>query len=289
MTDFLPKDYKVPNTSDNYMKFEQGSNRFRILASPIIGWESWIDDPDTGKRKPVRGKTREDILGEVADIKHFWAMPVFNYEMSRIQVLEVTQKTIMKAIMILSADSDWGSPLEYDLTVGREGEGLDTEYAINPKPKKKLDAAIAELWANTHLNLEALYSGDDPFADVEAGVAGEPAKSRGEIRESSAEAAPQEELASPPKKQRIFGMYDGLAKHKGIEKPDPEKCKEWVKSQFGLASFNDLTDKQALQIIGKLSAEAIKETKPKAIENAAEVFGVGVSNSEAVNPEEINF
>src|SRR4030043_1494117 len=168
MTDFLPKDYKVPTSSDNYMKFEQGGNRFRILASPIVGWEGWVDDPENvGKRKPIRGKSREDISG-VVDIKHFWAMPVFNYEMNRIQVLEITQKTIMKAIMVLSADNDWGSPLEYDLPVGREGEGRDTEYTTNPKPKIKLDAAIAELWANTHIRLEALYSGDDPFAeDVE--------------------------------------------------------------------------------------------------------------------------
>lgn len=102
----------------------------------------------------------------------------------------------------------------------------------------------------------------------------------------------EEELASTGKKQRIFGMYDGLAKKKGVEKPDPEKCKEWVKAQYGLASFNDLTDKQASEIVAKLSAGAIKLVKPKEVqpktteEEAVATFG---PNLEVVNPEEINF
>ena len=37
---FLPTSYEVPNKPGNYMKFADGENRFRVLASPILGWEA---------------------------------------------------------------------------------------------------------------------------------------------------------------------------------------------------------------------------------------------------------
>ena len=37
MDNFLPIDYEVPEKAGNYMKFEDGINRFRILQKPIFG------------------------------------------------------------------------------------------------------------------------------------------------------------------------------------------------------------------------------------------------------------
>ena len=61
MSDFLPSDYKIPTTS-KYMKFKQGENRFRILTSPIIGWEYWVNT-EKG-RKPVRKRSEERRVGK---------------------------------------------------------------------------------------------------------------------------------------------------------------------------------------------------------------------------------
>jgi hypothetical protein len=52
ITDFLPEGEKEPVVS-NYMKLEQGLNRFRVLSSSITGQEYWETLPD-GKRKPIR-------------------------------------------------------------------------------------------------------------------------------------------------------------------------------------------------------------------------------------------
>jgi len=158
--DFLPANYEAPKTGGNYMKFAQWENRFRILQSPIIGWVDWKEED--GKRKPVRTKEKRPALGEKQP-KHFWAMKVWSYDDQSIMILEITQTNIRNNLMSLVKDDDWGTPLMYDLVVIRKGEGLDTEYTVNPKPKKDLDPAIIEAELNTYVNLEALFENADPF------------------------------------------------------------------------------------------------------------------------------
>ena len=167
---FLPQDYEVPKGSGNYMKFQDGANRFRILASPILGYE-WWEEKEDGTRKPVRVNmdTRipiEDVQ-EPDTIKHFWAMPVWNYQDEKIQIIEITQKGIQRSLRALEKDEDWGSPLGYDIVVTKSGQKLETEYQVNPKPAKELDKKIVELFNKTSIDLEALYRGDDPFANKE--------------------------------------------------------------------------------------------------------------------------
>lgn len=164
MTDFLPDSYEVPQKAGNYMKLKDGENRFRILTSPILGYEWWEQDGET--RKPVRVRMNDKIVTtpESEKAKHFWAMAVYNYNQEAIQILEITQATIQKAIKALAKDSDWGSPLGYDLVVTRSGKELNTEYTVNPKPAKELDKTVAEKFKKTSINLNALYDGEDPFA-----------------------------------------------------------------------------------------------------------------------------
>ena len=68
MTTFLPADYTIPSGPSNYMKFEKGSNKFRILASPIIGYEGWKD------KRPIRKRTGQTFLesevDNVEEVKH---------------------------------------------------------------------------------------------------------------------------------------------------------------------------------------------------------------------------
>ena len=97
-------------------------------------------------------------------------MPVYNYQEEKIQILEITQKGIQKGIRALSRDIDWGSPLNYDLVVTREGKELNTKYQVNPKPAKNLDKGIQKLFEDMHIDLTALYRNDDPFKSNEKEV-----------------------------------------------------------------------------------------------------------------------
>lgn len=169
---FLPASYEVPQKAGSYMKFLEGENKFRILASPILGYETWEDLPD-GSRKPKRTpmdkpfSVNEVEGGDPNNVKHFWAMPVYNYAEEKVQILEITQKGIQKSLRALAKDEDWGSPVSYDLVVTRTGQKLETEYQVQPKPAKALSSAIVEAYKAINIDLTALYRGDDPFQQNE--------------------------------------------------------------------------------------------------------------------------
>lgn len=165
---FLPEGYAVPKSGGQYMKFKDGANKFRVLGSPVLGYVYWNKE-----NKPVRLRKqtaglpldiRENEDGTFDRIKHFWAIPVWNYSEGAVQIVEVTQATIQAAITDLVQTEDWGDPRGYDITINRKGEKLNTEYTVQPSPHKPLDPKIqAEFEAKT-LNLEALFDGGDPFA-----------------------------------------------------------------------------------------------------------------------------
>lgn len=172
---FLPDGYEVPSTEGNYMKFKKGENKFRILSSPIIGFEYWIEEG--GKKKPIRKRSNEDIvLAEVPEpdkIRHFWAMVVFDHSDEKVKILEVTQKIVLKALTALAKDEDWGDPKGdkgYDIVVTREGEDLQTSYSVSPKPRKPLKDGVMELYKNMNINLDGLFDGKDPFQTAEEEV-----------------------------------------------------------------------------------------------------------------------
>jgi len=163
---FPDSDYQIPETS-NYMRFVEGDNKFRVLSSAIVGWEYWNTN-----NKPVRKPENWDVVPE--DIKtekdgstrinHFWAFVVYNYNTKKIQILEVTQKGIMKYIKGLTKNIKWGNPKGYDITVNRTGSGFDTEYTFIADPHSEIDPKIIERFEKTHINLDALFEGLDPFS-----------------------------------------------------------------------------------------------------------------------------
>lgn len=178
--DFLPDGYKEP-TASNYMRLVDGDNTFRVLSSPIMGWEYWkvvVGDDGKEVRKPVRKKQGEDLPqneleinaeGDLVMPKFFWALVVYNFGDQKIQILEITQKGIRQAIEALARNKKWGNPRDYNILITRTGTGFDTEYMVNPEPKEPIDPEIVKKYEAMKINLEALYStpeypyGGDPF------------------------------------------------------------------------------------------------------------------------------
>lgn len=132
---FLPEGYEAPASNANYMKLLDGENKIRILSKPIVGWLDWKD------KKPLRFRMNakpEKPVDPAKPIKHFWAFLVWNYAESHVQVLELTQATIQKAIADLSKDDDWGPPFGYDIKITRKGK--DHRHGT---PQRKDSAAAA--------------------------------------------------------------------------------------------------------------------------------------------------
>jgi hypothetical protein len=177
MSDFYAEgeSYEIPSDS-GYMSFEEGDNRFRILGSfregtAIRGTSYW--KTIEGARKPVRLKPNVVVpthelemnkFGEMDRPKHFWALPVWNYQEERVQILEITQKTILEVIKKQIDNPKWGDPRSYDFTVTRSEEKGKTKYSVTNDPKEEIDPGIVQAFKDMHINMQALYEGGDPFA-----------------------------------------------------------------------------------------------------------------------------
>jgi len=190
---FINDDYEVPQAPSKYMKFEEGKgeagkNIFRILGSfedgtAIMGYEYWKTFKDeNGKdiRKPVRKKMGENIeiseleinerTGELDIPKHFWAFPVYNYKAKCIQILELTQKTIIRKILEYARNPKWGDPKNYDIVVYRDDSLPGTQcYSVDHDPKEEMGEEIKEALKTWRCNISALFENKDPFA-VDEGI-----------------------------------------------------------------------------------------------------------------------
>jgi hypothetical protein len=172
MSPFLPDGYRTPESKGGrYFKPTLGESRVRILDTPILGFEGWT--PATQEKpngRPVRRKLDDfppGMLDPKKDVKHFWAMPVWNYSTLKVQLWEVTQNTIQQAIESLSYAKDWGDPRRYDLIIQRTGAGLETKYTIMPSPPKAASAEIKEAWKaakDAGFDANRLYANGDPFS-----------------------------------------------------------------------------------------------------------------------------
>lgn len=168
---FLPQDYQAPSSAEgSYMRFQQGANKFRVLSPAVTGWEYWtIDEKPVRSREaftttPANARLEKGQKGEDKFVqKHFWAFVVYNYQTKAIEILQVTQRSIQKAISGYAQSEDWGDPSQYDITVNRKGEGLTTEYTVQPSPHKPLDPEVKKEYQSMTINLDALFDGGNPF------------------------------------------------------------------------------------------------------------------------------
>lgn len=164
---------EVPkSTSGGYMKLKQGANKFRILSAPVTGYEYWTND-----NKPVRSaeypKTILDTIKKDSMPKYFWAFVVWNFETKAVEILQLTQTTVIEPIQELINSEEWGVPTGYSLTVNRNGEGMETKYSVVPSPAKATPAEILQAYKDKAINLAALLTGGNPFETHAAATNGD--------------------------------------------------------------------------------------------------------------------
>ena len=136
-------------------KLEQGENRLRILTTPIAGYVWWPE----GDNKPKRVKEPGDIDTGVQDAKYFWFLTIAIDD--QVKFLEIKQKTILSQIKALSDNKEWGEVQDYDITITRSGQDLETQYTVVPNPKKALDKEVLKKWNN----IKSRYAADNLFTN----------------------------------------------------------------------------------------------------------------------------
>lgn len=157
------------SSGSNYLKITEDAQEFRILTSPIIGREYFRADGD--KVTPVRQKEEFDWIPsdskDGSKPKEFRAFPIWNHTLGKVQIAEITQASIKKEILKYVQDAEnRGDPKKYDFRISRTGKGKETRYTLTALPKSKFESEADEKWAfelAKPINLEALFSGDDPF------------------------------------------------------------------------------------------------------------------------------
>jgi hypothetical protein len=160
-----------------------GSVRFALLTDePLEFYECW--GSANGTNKPFRfdfEPTFEDVTAEMgefepregrggpgtADVKFAIAVPIYSYDSGKVQVLQITQKSILKEIDQISQVEEYTNLLEWDMTISKKGSGLLTEYTVRPLPRKKgsqehIDSAWIEA-KSEGFDISRLLTGANPF------------------------------------------------------------------------------------------------------------------------------
>ena len=187
---FLPQDAAkaVSGGGGGYLnpsKIQSGTSvRFRLLAKePLCFFEVWAEAPDGGVKpfrfaeepqpeeidielgEYVRRSNRDGTGSEPA--KFAIACPVWNYDTQKVEVMQLSQKGLIRELDAISQQEDYTDLLAWDFTLGREGSGLSTEYSLRPAPQRKaedkaIEAALKEATA-TGFDITRLLTGGNPF------------------------------------------------------------------------------------------------------------------------------
>ena len=113
----------------------------------------------------TRRMNREGTAPE--KVKFAIAVPVYNYESSSVQIMQLSQKSLQNELDDISQMEDYANLLEHDFVLGKEGNGLNTEYSLRPVTRKKgADKTIGGAWAEAQesgFEIGRLLTGENPF------------------------------------------------------------------------------------------------------------------------------
>jgi hypothetical protein len=170
----------------NPSKIAAGSKvRFCLVSDePLEFYEVWAENPADNKAKPFRFDSEpspDDMALAFGDftrrmnregngyepVKFCLALACYNYETARIEILQLSQKSLIRELDAISQMPDYDDITAVDFLLGKEGSGLNTEYKLTPVPRKKgADKDIAAAWEETRsagFDLSRLLEGTDPF------------------------------------------------------------------------------------------------------------------------------
>jgi hypothetical protein len=173
----------------NPSKIQSGSSvRFALMSDvPLEFYECWgeasdgsvrpfrfLDDPNPVQIEEEMGpnyQRRQNREGTGPEpVKFAIAVPVYNFESSTIQVMSLTQKSIIKEIDQVSQVEDYADLKAWDFILAKEGTGLNTDYKLRPVPRKpSTQSTIDSAWSECQeagFDIHRLLDGGNPFKDA---------------------------------------------------------------------------------------------------------------------------
>lgn len=235
-----------PESAGPYLRFAKGVNRVRILSKPIAGIEEWHD------KKVLRHDYRDksdmwsDPNLDKNTFKRFWCFIIWNHTHSAIQIMNVTQKTIRDGIKAIGIMPEWGKPYGYDLEINRSGEDKHTKYTVTAMPHTPVSQEIVDAFHAKPCRLEALFEGEDPFAEW-------------------THTTPMETVSSDGPKSITEAQFQEIVTLIGDDSVYLEKVRDGVKKTYNIESLQDLPYSHYDKVLAQVKLHA-KERLEKEME-----------------------
>lgn len=161
---FFTQNYERQSAAEGqYLRLAPNTTAtFRVITQPVEGLQIF-----DGNNRPHRWRIGEPAPSIVHELnerpKAFAAFGVWHYEDNAPKIYHLTTRGVLLDLANIAEIE--GSPFEYDIQVVRKGAGLDTKYYTKVTARGEASPevkAAADAWAKT-LNLDALFTGDNPF------------------------------------------------------------------------------------------------------------------------------
>lgn len=194
----IPSD--APEISlDNYTRLKEGDNRFRLVLTPVYGAEVWfrrdkineetgeIETYDDGttirENKVLRFAPGENIMipeelssWDKGKPRKFIAALVYNYNTKKVEIMTASNKGLFDNLwMVLKKSDDNMNPFKTIITVNKKfdrksninGKSVDL-YTYTVRQSRETDTLEPDVFKTLSTmsfkpNMNALFSGDDPF------------------------------------------------------------------------------------------------------------------------------
>lgn len=164
--------YKQPQPQTNYLKFkEEGSYLFRILTPKekvLIYWIDFFQTPDGKFSKKVfpYQENGQKPLEASEESKLVWVFSILNKDLNKIQIWEVSQRTIQNFLLSIVKGKIKNDYTKFDIQITKIGQKLETEYSIISGDTESLTQEEKDLIASTPVNLQAMEKSEDPFLTI---------------------------------------------------------------------------------------------------------------------------
>ena len=242
MPSIFPPDFKYLEASDylRLPKIPEGEEvRVRVLGTGIGGLEDWKEGDD-GKNMPVRYREREKPVpfNQAKPIKKFLAVVVWNYDLEMIQILSITQASVIKTLR--GFEEKKGDLTDYDLRMIRTGAGKLSKYTILTGNNSEIPAEAKEALKHRPVDLEAMYEGKDPFQVSD--------RSQGQIKPNLGDLAKlmADNIKDMPAPEMLKDYLEFCQPK--IPKPMEEAAAQWIeKPQAFLVSYKKWLEARLLK------------------------------------------
>lgn len=147
--------YTVPVGESQFLKTTVGDNKIRLCSMPIEIVTHPVKDGGKTSFFDCAGEGCEHCKKNVKK-QYRYAYLCISRKDGKPYVFEAPL-TVFKQILQYATDKEYGNPMDYDLNVKKEGDGLQTVYTVIGYPKKPLTIEETKMLEEANIDIKEKY------------------------------------------------------------------------------------------------------------------------------------